>query len=115
MAAFSLIFNSLSIKSSNIQLILPSLNHYSNYLTFWLFCYYVGNYIARIVLEEFAFESHINIDSCGRCGGMSEQLFDDLYLHTLLDQKAAAGVSEGVSCDAFVINPYRTQPLLDDV
>ena len=85
--------NSLNFKASNIQLIIPSLNHYFFVLIFRLFCHDIGYHIARIIFEKLALESHIDIDSCGWCRCVSQQLFDDFNLDTFLNQEASAGVS----------------------
>ena len=46
---------------------------------------------------------------------MTEQLFDDFYVNSLLNEEATAGVAEGVRCYLWVVYAYHPQLLLDNV
>ena len=80
-----------------------------------LFANNVRHNIAGIILQKSSLHCHINIDSGCRSASMTEQLFDDFYVNSLLNEEATAGVAEGVRGYLWVVYAYHPQLLLDNV
>ena len=69
--------------------------------------------LARILFEKPTLLRHVDIDSCGRSVGMTEQILDDLDVCSHLHQQASAGVAQGVRCDLRVVDSDDTQAHLN--
>ena len=65
--------------------------------------------LARILLQQPTLLRHVDIDSCGRGVGVTQQIFYDLDVRSHLHQQAAAGVAEGVRCYLWVVDADNAQ------
>ena len=65
--------------------------------------------LARILLEKPTLLRHVDIDSCGRSVGMTEQILDDLDVCSHLHQQTAAGVAQRVRCYLRVVDADNAQ------